>query len=90
MDWERVGAARRRARIVLIVTGVILAVPALLWLAQPEFAGGPPEGAATFPPVALAVLGIGLAGILIGAAWMWRIYRAPTRDDEARWRYRDR
>ena len=38
----------------------------------------------------LAQLAIGAVGILIGLAWMVRIYRAPLRiDSKAYWRYHD-
>ena len=45
------------------------------------------------PPRQLVWLGqltVGSAGILIGLAWMVRIYRAPLRmDSKAYWRYHD-
>jgi hypothetical protein len=38
----------------------------------------------------LAMLGLAEASILVGLAWMVRIYRAPLRNDaKAYWRYRD-
>jgi hypothetical protein len=33
---------------------------------------------------------IGVAGALFGLAWMWKIYKGPTKYEGARWRYRDR
>jgi hypothetical protein len=43
------------------------------------------------PLMALAALGLAEAGILVGLAWMIRIYRAPLNlDAGATWRYRDR
>ncbi len=47
-------------------------------------------GARTARGSRLAWLVIGDAGILVGLAWMIRIYRAPLRmDSKAYWRYRD-
>ena len=40
-------------------------------------------------PTSMRVPAIGIAGVLFGLAWIWRIYRAPTKNDEALWRYRD-
>jgi protein-S-isoprenylcysteine O-methyltransferase Ste14 len=34
--------------------------------------------------------GIGILGILVGLAWMWRIVRADPEPDTSAWRYRDR
>ena len=42
------------------------------------------------PSTSLAIVGVAEAAILVGLAWMIRIYRAPLRmDSKAYWRYRD-
>jgi hypothetical protein len=90
MDWDRVHAARRLARSVFAVAwiAIVLAVP---------FASiGPGDPMFGFIPSAEQVLfswllsGIGIGGVVFGLVWMWRIYRAPTRVDSPRWRYRER
>jgi hypothetical protein len=36
-------------------------------------------------------MAIGIGGVIFGLAWMWRIYKAPTKyEDRAHWRYRER
>jgi len=32
---------------------------------------------------------VGIFGVLVGLAWMWRIYRAPMRYQGAHWRFHD-
>jgi hypothetical protein len=34
-------------------------------------------------------LGVGAAGIIVGFAWMIRIYRADPEPDQRVWRYRE-
>ncbi len=66
--------------------GVIVGLP-LLVLAQPPMTGGGAHPIAAGGLVSLA----GYAGMLLGLAWMVRIYRAGLRNDaKATWRYRDR
>jgi hypothetical protein len=50
--------------------------------------GGEPE-VAGIPTSTLSMV-IGAIVALVGLVWMWRIYKAPTRFESARWRYRDR
>jgi hypothetical protein len=38
-------------------------------------------------PTVLTAIGIG--GVIFGLAWMWRIYKAPTRYEGAHWRFHD-
>jgi hypothetical protein len=56
----------------------------LLYLAQPASMGAPPPQWSEAP---LTVAGY--LGMLVGLAWMIRIFRGP-RDEPPRWRYRDR
>jgi hypothetical protein len=35
------------------------------------------------------VTAIGIGGVMFGLAWMWRIYKAPTKYEGAHWRFRD-
>ena len=32
---------------------------------------------------------IGIGGVMFGLAWMWRIYKAPTKYEGAHWRFHD-
>ena len=40
-------------------------------------------------PIDTLPLAAGVFGMLIGFAWMLRIYRAPTRVEKAHWRFHD-
>ena len=86
MNWDRVDRARTLARGLLCVGGFAVVLPVFLWIAAPSFSeptfGGP-------PPDRTLVYAIGTGGLIFGVAWMWRIYRGPTKNDEALWRYRD-
>jgi NADH:ubiquinone oxidoreductase subunit K len=92
MDWDRVDAARRQARRMLLFAGLLIILAVFLSLAKP--ATMTPlsyrEDAVAGIPVSLFSLALGFAGMFIGLGLMWLIYRAPTRFDEPRWRYRDR
>jgi len=65
---------------------VVLAFVTLLFLNLPNTIG------TSFAPgfIELIAPGIGILGILIGLAWMWRILRAVPEPDTSAWRYRDR
>ena len=89
MNWDRVHKARLRGKAMFGVAGFAIGVVVLLLIAAPRFTDPsfgptPPEWQRLLP------YGIGVGGVLFGLAWMLRIYRAPTRNDEALWRYRDR
>lgn len=88
MNWDRVAAARKRARILFWVAGFAIGLLVLSWIAAPRFTDGsfgpqPPLWASVLPTA------IGIGGVIFGLAWMWRLYKAPTKYDEALWRYRD-
>jgi hypothetical protein len=38
-------------------------------------------------PMGVVVLGIGVIGLVVGLAWMWRITRGPDDGDDS-WRFR--
>ena len=40
-------------------------------------------------PFTTLTLAVGVFGVLVGLAWMWRIYRAPTKVEGAHWRFHD-
>ena len=40
-------------------------------------------------PIDTLTLAVGVFGVLVGLTWMWRIYRAPTKVEGARWRFHD-
>ena len=72
-------------RIELAIGIAAVLFPAFLFLAAPGFIGPgfhETEAAFIFIPVA------GGLGIVVGFAWMVRIFRGPR--DEPPWRYRDR
>ena len=69
----------------------LVAVPVLWFIVGPAYPGGWSEEQAVIGiPISALLVAKGFAGMLIGLAWMWRIYRAPTRTESATWRYRDR
>ena len=92
MNWERVESVRWWGRSLLVIGGIAILTPALLWVSAPAFAYGGSRG----PTVAGILMSdlstlIGFAGMFLGLAWMWRIYKAPTKyEDRALWRYRER
>jgi len=82
----------------------VIALAVLLWVAalpfsEPSFGPTPPtlvlttSGIEMSPPASgmpIDLVGlVGVFGVLIGFAWMWRIYRAPTRFEGAHWRLHD-
>jgi hypothetical protein len=91
MDWDRVHVARRSARSLLAVA-VLATMFAVLWLiAAPGFSDpsfGPPP-----PPeqvlLSILVTAVGIGGVIFGFAWMWRLYKAPTKHEGAYWRFHD-
>jgi hypothetical protein len=92
MDWHRISVARARAKGMFMIAGFAILMPVLLWIAGPRFSGGAsggPRVEAGFP-ISDLLTAIGIGGVLFGLAWMWRIFKAPTKYDGAIWRYRDR
>ena len=63
--------------------------PPTLLLTISGFQMSSPAGGATGIPIDALMLAVGVFGILIGFAWMWRLYRAPTRVQGAHWRFHD-
>ena len=91
MDWHRVDVARRSARSILAIGVLATMFAALVLIATPNWweptFGFAPSGEQVVWSALSSVVGIG--GVMFGLTWMWRIYRAPTKSDEALWRYRD-
>ena len=86
MNWERVESSRWWGR-ALLVTAVLLIFSSLFMLVEaPNFTYDAPEPSVAGIPIAF----FGYAGMFFGLAWMWRIYRAPTKVEGAHWRYHDR
>jgi hypothetical protein len=87
----RSNAKARRGREIargLVTAGlVVLAFVTFLLLSLPDPMGGP-----IFEPSLSGWIlpGLGVLGILVGLAWMWRILRADPEPDTSAWRYRDR
>jgi hypothetical protein len=65
---------------------IVLAAPAILFLAAPNSMGGGLQ----LGFVAIIVFGTGILGIVIGLTWMIRILRADPEPDAKAWRYRGR
>jgi hypothetical protein len=94
MNWERIESARARARFMLAIPWLVLAFLVLLPTSEPSFgptlllrfSGIQQSRGATSIPIDAIPLAVGAFGMLIGFAWMWRIYRAPTRIEGATWR----
>jgi uncharacterized membrane protein len=102
MDWDRVGAARARARFLLAIPWIAFAFLAFAWLAAPSFtepsfgptlvltlSGIQTSRGATGIPIDAVPLVVGVFGMLFGFAWMWKLYRAPTKSEGAHWRFHD-
>ena len=91
MDWDRVENARNRARSIFAIAFLAIALVVFAGVSAPE---GPHlmfETRMSFlgiPIEALPLL-VGASGVLVGLAWMWRIYRAPTKVEGAHWRFHD-
>jgi hypothetical protein len=68
---------------------VAIAALALVALLLPSYAR-PTFGGDGLSARGMLVMAAGVAGMIVGLAWMVRIYRAPLRmDSKAYWRYRD-
>jgi hypothetical protein len=92
MNWERVESVRWWGRSLLVVAAIVIVTPVFLWMSAPAFthSDSNPATLAGIPISDIPTV-IGFAGMFLGLAWMWRIYKAPTRyEDRAYWRYRDR
>ena len=86
MNWERVESVRWWARSLLVIAGILIVSPVVPWVTAPAFTYDAPEPTIAGIPIAV----FGYAGMFIGLAWMWRIYKAPTKFEVgAHWRYRD-
>jgi hypothetical protein len=84
--------SRQLARAIIVLTGLLLLVTALLFIAAPpgQTAMIQPDEAA--PPLWIVVPLAGIGGVLFGFAWMVRIYRSSfdVEPDHGNWRYRAR
>jgi hypothetical protein len=91
MDWDRIENARNRARFMLAIPWLVIAF-LLFAEASPPVSTGPvfdnTAGVLGIPFSSLT-LAVGVFGVLVGLAWMWRIYRAPTKVEGAHWRFHD-
>jgi len=91
VDWHRVGVARARARGLFLVAGFSILVAVLLLVAGPFHDPWIGRNRVESFGVGDLPMWIGIAGVAFGLAWMWRIYKAPTKyEDRALWRYRER
>ena len=71
---------------------LVILLLAVLIVTSPRGMGGGPDWQSPGVALGIAVIGLGVAGIVIGFGWMIRIYRS-TLDAEARpssWRSRSR
>lgn len=69
----------------VILVGVVIVLSGLTPLAS---SGGPYVGPED--PLVAALLIVGLVGVIVGTAWVWRTSHDDSLDDDARWRYRER
>jgi len=81
----RARRGRRLAREMILGALVVLAIPAFLLIAQPNFtnSGYDPR------PLGLIIPAIGVVGLVGGLIWMVRIFRADPEPRTKGWRYRD-
>jgi protein-S-isoprenylcysteine O-methyltransferase Ste14 len=77
---------REIARGLVTAVLVLLAFVACLFLSMPNTMGG-----GFFEPSLTEWIlpGLGVLGILLGLAWMVRIFRADPEPDSSAWRYRE-
>ncbi len=93
MDWDRIENARNGARSIFAVA--FLAIAPVAFAASAPSSQGPNPMFDRQGPVVLGIpfttltLAVGVFGVLVGLAWMWRIYRAPTKVEGAHWRFHD-
>ena len=92
MNWHRIDIARARARGLFMIAGLAILVAALLQIVAPKGPTPMFDNRVTIAdiPATMLLTAIGIGGVIFGLVWMWRIYKAPTKDDSALWRYRDR
>lgn len=92
MNWEHVESVRWWARSLLVIAGILIVSPVFLWVSAPAFTyGGTLERTVAGASISDLPTVVGFAGMFFGVAWMWRIYKSPTKfEDGALWRYRDR
>ena len=92
MDWDRIENARNRARSIFAITFVVIAL-VVFAASTPGSGKGPilsrPGPGVLGIPIDTLTLAVGVFGVLFGLAWMWRIYRAPTKVEGAHWRFHD-
>jgi hypothetical protein len=90
MNWDRIDRARAHARGLLWVAAFAIGTPAFLWVVAPNVTWGGSNRTETVGPSMVDLLTvIGIGGVIFGLAWMWRIYKAPTKHEGAHWRFRD-
>ena len=75
---------RELARVELTVAVAVVVGTAFAFVAAPGHPGGGPPEWATETSLIVALL-----GLIVGFAWMIRIYRADLEPDANIWRYRD-
>jgi len=69
------------------VAVLYLLVGAFLVIAAPQYVGGPmPEVDA----LSIVLPVVGIVSVIVGFAWMIRIYREKPEPDHRAWRYRSR
>ena len=75
-----------------LVAGFAIMLAALTFIARPIGPTPMFSYEPTFEGIRISHLltAIGIGGVIFGLAWMWRIYKAPTKVESPRWRYRDR
>jgi uncharacterized membrane protein YidH (DUF202 family) len=83
----RLARARFWIRAEFALASFAVAMTVFLWLAQPGTMG---DGMFDEPPLAVGKLlvGIGIVGLLVGFAAMWRLSRLNPERGERTWRYR--
>ena len=93
MDWDRTESARNGARSIFAIAFLAIALVAFA-ASAPDSQGPSPMFDQQGPgvlgiPIDNLPVAVGAFGVLVGLAWMWRIYRAPTKVEGAHWRFHD-
>ncbi len=89
MDWDRIESARNGARSIFVIAFLAIALVAFASVSAPHGPHPTFETRLLGIPIDNLPVAVGAFGVLVGLAWMWRIYRAPTKVDGAHWRFHD-
>jgi hypothetical protein len=92
MNWERIDSARRWGRLMLGIPWLAIGLVVFSWVAVPDTSwrgSNRPDNAGGLLGLIDVLPLVGALGVFIGYVWMWKLYRAPTKFEGARWRFHE-